>query len=625
VQAVGQHVVIERSQFSGNSSLLRGGGMSLWQGAGSEIELVESSISGNVTGTALKNFCLVGDELCEGGGGIYSYLFSGDNDDPPEVTAGGPAKLTIAGSTIDANIAGSFGGGLAICAKREDADWSVRGKVAVFNSTISGNEVMRVATSPYGGGAVGKGGGIAVAIFPGAADEALDTHFANVTVVRNQAMDGGGIWSKLSGYDEADNWVLLTNTIVSENTDLNSAVEDNLSGSFDLVDSAFNLLGSGRAVTDFQARVPTDFSLQTNQFSDDPMLGPLLLNGGRTRTHRPQANSSVIDQGSDALAKIPFTSVDLATDQRGAHYARIYDVIGVNNDANAFVVDIGATEYHHLRVSNVIISGSDSAHDSFAFDNPLDDLNDFDGSGIQLQTVPVGGADTISIQFTESASNINAGSILVKGLVSGVSAQVQAVNGFDYDAATRTATWWFDAGFAADQYYLRLADTVTDVDGNLLDGDWVNPFSTSTTNALVSEFPSGNGAQGGAFRFVFTILPGDANLNNVVDGGDYLRYLSNFGGVDKIFQQSDYDGDGDVDAADYAIWEDWLGTVLTTLIYADFNGDGVVDVDDANILSAHWGTGTQHSEGDANHDGVVNVGDSGLLISQWLMEIRWVV
>ncbi|MEX2317530.1 MAG: hypothetical protein WD669_10295, partial [Pirellulales bacterium] len=47
------------------------------------------------------------------------------------------------------------------------------------------------------------------------------------------------------------------------------------------------------------------------------------------------------------------------------------------------------------RIINVTISGSASTHDPFSFDDPQDDQADFDGSGIQLRTVPVGGADTI--------------------------------------------------------------------------------------------------------------------------------------------------------------------------------------------------------------------------------------
>jgi hypothetical protein len=123
-QALGQRVEILRSQFLGNTASDRGGAIAAWQGAGAELTLAESTVSGNVAGTQQLNGFPTG-ELHDAGGGIYSYLFSGDNeafDFPTEDTDtdNGIAKLVITGSTIDNNIAGTYGGGVAICAKRQD-------------------------------------------------------------------------------------------------------------------------------------------------------------------------------------------------------------------------------------------------------------------------------------------------------------------------------------------------------------------------------------------------------------------------------------------------------------------------------------------------------------------------
>ncbi len=60
--------------------------------------------------------------------------------------------------------------------------------------------------------------------------------------------------------------------------------------------------------------------------SDDPMLGPLMSNGGPTATHALSAESSGVDQGVNPLS--------LTTDQRGVTYARVSNGIA----------DIGAFE-----------------------------------------------------------------------------------------------------------------------------------------------------------------------------------------------------------------------------------------------------------------------------------------
>src|SRR3972149_11233115 len=54
--------------------------------------------------------------------------------------------------------------------------------------------------------------------------------------------------------------------------------------------------------------------------------------------------------------------------------------------------------YDTPRVANVTISGSTSTHAPFSFNGPDDNI-DFDGSGIQLRTLPVRGAGTIWIPF----------------------------------------------------------------------------------------------------------------------------------------------------------------------------------------------------------------------------------
>ena len=51
------------------------------------------------------------------------------------------------------------------------------------------------------------------------------------------------------------------------------------------------------------------------------------------------------------------------------------------------------------------------------------------------------------------------------------------------------------------------------------------------------------------------VLPGDANLDGVVDGSDFNRWNDNkFANCTKLWEHGDFNGDGGVDAADFNIW-----------------------------------------------------------------------
>ncbi|HYO25335.1 MAG TPA: dockerin type I domain-containing protein, partial [Lacipirellulaceae bacterium] len=239
--------------------------------------------------------------------------------------------------------------------------------------------------------------------------------------------------------------------------------------------------------------------------------------------------------------------------------------------------------------------------------------------------VPVAGIDTISIGFGEHVLNVSGGSLMVRGLTTTATPTLASVGGFTYDVGTHVATWKFSAPLAADQYLLTLADTVTDVVGNALDGEWTNPFSVDTTNALVSEFPSGNGVAGGAFRFVFTVLPGDASLDNYVNGNDFVIWQGSLGGPGRTFAQADFTGDGTTSSADLTVWQNNSGAKLRDLVFADFNQDTVVNFLDFSILSGNYGSTTaDHDDGDADGDGDVDGNDFVMLQRQLGLTLTWV-
>ena len=173
-------------------------------------------------------------------------------------------------------------------------------------------------------------------------------------------------------------------------------------------------------------------------------------------------------------------------------------------------------------------------------------------------------------------------------------------------------------------HYLISFDLITDAAGNRLDGEWTNPFSVTTVNDDVSEFPSGDGSAGGAFNFVFTILPGDANLTNIVDSADLTIWYMNWG-LPGVFTTGDFDGGGDVDSSDFIIWQQNLGVNLQTMWVADFNRDFVVDGADYTIWSMNFGQAGTHQDGDVNLDGYVDGQDWSIWQQQQGLQLKWVM
>jgi hypothetical protein len=263
------------------------------------------------------------------------------------------------------------------------------------------------------------------------------------------------------------------------------------------------------------------------------------------------------------------------------------------------------------RVINVIISGSHSTHAPFA-------MSAVDGTGDQLRTVPVGGADTISITFSENV-NVSGGSLMLVGLHLTTRPDLAE---FSYDAVTYAATWRFEGWALADQYLMSLTDKVSDAYGNALDGEWVNPWNNWSQNAAISEFPSGDGTPGGMFNFVMTLLPGDANLDGLVNSTDLSILQANYGlEFDATFSAGDFDGDGDVDGSDTNQGQSTFGLNYQA-IWIGCNLDGDLDVDDDDLDIFFDNVGMEDptfQDGDFNFDGEIDVEDRDILLAQYML------
>ncbi|MEM6333861.1 MAG: peptidylprolyl isomerase [Planctomycetota bacterium] len=105
---------------------------------------------------------------------------------------------------------------------------------------------------------------------------------------------------------------------------------------------------------------------------------------------------------------------------------------------------------------------------------------------------------------------------------------------------------------------------------------------------------------------------GDLNDDDTLDGSDLDLLAANLG-TGSTFGEGDIDFDGDVDVDDLTAWLNLLDTVP-----GDANLDQVVDTSDLAILAASFGTsGTGYTQADFNIDGTVNTSDLAILAASF--------
>jgi hypothetical protein len=661
-------LTLENCRITGNHSTGSGGGLSASVSSGS-INIVDSTFHSNTTGSysdgggayiyasnsslTITNTTVTGNQALgmeANGGGMSLLAFTStvtidklrvENNHADDDMGGlylynkGGNDVTLRNCTISGNTAAHNANYEASAGAwiRTHASSSTQGATTIIeNSTISGNETQTVGVDNVPGGGL--------ALF---ANTHAKTVLRNVTVFGNKANGGGGgIWvaqqfgggqidiqhSTITGnrsdgnnsggetgggigiHPSSTTTVRLDNTIMAGNLrGTGAGTADDISGNVNSA-SSYNLIGN--AGTAGGLSHGSNGNIVGNSGTGTINIATVLAtnlanNGGPTQTHRLVANSPAIDAGNPS-AVAGQNNVPLY-DQRGSGFGRVKDVPGVNGSTPR--IDIGAFEWMEgPRVDNVTISGSSSVDDPYSFDA-------VDGSGAQLISVPVGGADTISITFSEPVTILE-DALTVVGMFT---TQRPELADFSYDSPTQTASWWFFSLPADDMWLISLSDAVTNADGNRLDGEWVNPATTTTTNAAISEFPSGDGQAGVDFNFVVTLLGGDFSLDNVVDETDWAiletYYESYFGG----FEYGDADGNGVVNYADMVAWAATEGFDFQVLVplRADLDNDFDVDMDDYNILYDNWYNNLASptmDDGDLNGDGVLNIQDFDLLLAQ---------
>jgi uncharacterized repeat protein (TIGR03803 family)/predicted outer membrane repeat protein len=334
------------STFAGNStnaSFADGGAIV----NNSTLSIVNSTFTGNTTNQAFS-----------GGGAVFNgskLTITGStfNTNHANGGSGGAIQddgtLSLSSSTFTGNTAPNDGGAIYSSSSAE----SISGCTFSNNSAPNGGAVynaesLGVSTSTFNGNAAtsGNGGGIfsadilainsstfsgnsatvdgGGAYFSGTSPQALNTS----TLKGNTAAsgDGGGVYI-LSGAA-----VSILSTIVVGNTTMNTTTPNDIAGSMNEVESAFNLIGTGGSGGLSQG-------VNNNQVGVSVAaagLGSLASNGGPTQTISLQNGSAALQAGSSVLAfsvrTLAPNTADNAVSVGDATFLGVGELIQIDNE-----------------------------------------------------------------------------------------------------------------------------------------------------------------------------------------------------------------------------------------------------------------------------------------------------
>jgi hypothetical protein len=306
-----------------------------------------------------------------GGGGGGTGLGASSTG---EVVSGGPGPGGFGGG----NGALSGGGGAGF----GGALFNLDGTVTITDSTLADNVAQGGAGGAASSSASG-GNGLGGALFNLDGSVSLTNSTLADNIVGGATPAGGALYSLQQSGTATLN---LTNTILADSSGGSDAVNND-----GVVNGGHNLVMTSTGL-------PAAAIVSTA----DPLLGPLMNNGGPTPTMALLPGSPAIDTGDSSVTGAP---LNLTTDQRGPGFARL---------AGA-AVDIGAFEARPFHVS--VVSGSpQSVPINTNFANPLEAEVDEGGNPLAGATVtftaPSSGAGgtfaagVTSVTVTTDASGI---------------------------------------------------------------------------------------------------------------------------------------------------------------------------------------------------------------------------
>ena len=240
---------------------------------------------------------------------------------------------------------------------------------------------------------------------------------------------------------------------------------------------------------------------------------------------------------------------------------RVYGIVSDNSGAPAFAYAPGVVQVRAPRVTDVFVSGTawTTGFKQYLAANGVGDAD----AGFRIlagptDPLPWANLDRISIRFDRPVA-----AEVIDLAVRGINVIGYAVNGFTYNAGTRTATWTLSSPIRGDRIRLDLnADTgglAGPGAGGALDGEWAG---------AASSFPSGNGIPGGDFLFDMNILPADVTRSGSINALDLMQLRARLnastvrpgaGGYSAMF---DLNGDGRINVVDWAIARSVHGRAL---------------------------------------------------------------
>jgi Dockerin type I domain len=467
----GNELILNGSTISNNLAYLGSGIFN--EGPFGTATLITSTVSNNRTYTE--------------GGGIYN-----DQD----------ASMTLISSTVSGNLS-DRGGGIA----------NFGGTVIVMSTTLLGN------TATVGGGIVNESDGSVALTNSTLSDNWADTNgggffntdsgfvsLANCTLSDNLASAHGGAFFNNTGVTTS-----LNNTIVANS--LGGGLIYNvgaLQGSHNLVEggSPAGLVGTITA---------------------DPMLGPLMDNGGPTHTYALLSGSPAINAGDNTL--LPADTLDLdgdgnrtepiPFDQRGGGHVRVF---GPAPDIGAFEVQPIAPKVQSVAINGGAIQRSRVTELTVTFSTQVTFAGAV-GNAFTLTRTGGGG-----VNFTATASVAGGVTVVTVTGFTGAEAQFGSLKDGRY---TLTA----------------LASQIS-AGGIALDG---NGDGTPGDNYTFGD------AQG-LFRFY-----GDINGDRHVDIADFGLFSGTFNlnsGQTGFLAAVDFNNDGHIDIADFGQFSVRLFTPL---------------------------------------------------------------
>lgn len=264
-------VAINGSTISANSSTIHGGGLTLINVVAT---LIGDTISSNSTGYE--------------GGGIFVF----DSTSPTAT------QLNLFQSTVSGNTADSFGGGIDVAGA---ASVNIVRSLIAFNGVYSPSlgtgggglalEYAKTSSSIYnstfyGNYAYNNGGGIG--IFNAATGNS--TTISGTTIAGNLTFNYSGNGILGAGTPQIYGCIIANNSSHAGNVDVDGSFQE-----------SYSLIRNTGTAT-------VTIGPAHNKNGQDPLLGPLTVNGGPTLTMLPALASPALDAGGSSL---------FGTDQRG--------------------------------------------------------------------------------------------------------------------------------------------------------------------------------------------------------------------------------------------------------------------------------------------------------------------